>query len=845
MTDKRLAAAMATASPWLALLLAPAAHADSTPDANDGTPEQVVVTGTRVENRSALDSAVPVDVISSESLQNVGVTEVTQALATVLPSYNFPRPGLSDGTDTVRPATLRGLSPDETLVLVNGKRRHSAGLVNVNATIGRGASAPDLNTVPAAMLKSVEVLRDGASAQYGSDAIAGVLNLRLRDNRDGGAAAVTYGAYDTSFDVLTGPTTPANAPWAAPPKLTRDRHDGNTVTASVWKGLPLGANGFVTIAAEYKDQDHTERGGYDARAQYPAVNGAPDPRELTFDRFNSWYGEPDLNQKTLFVNSGYDLAGGAKLYGWAGYQRRDVHSAGFYRPANDPRNTIQIYPDGFLPIIAPQLDDYSAAAGVTWSVGDWNLDTSLVYGLNKMGFTIENTLNRSQGLASKTRFDAGGFDYDQVVFNVSGVRGFDVGFTAPLNVALGIEARRETYSITAGEPDSYVNGHVLLPSGAPSAPGSQVFPGFRPSNEVDQSRNAVGAYVDADEHFTEKFLASVAVRAEHYSDFGSNVSGKLSGRYDFTDAFAVRGSVQNGFRAPSLQQKYFATTSTNFLAGVPVDVTTFPATDPIARALGAQPLDAEKSISYSLGTVVRLGRLDVTVDAYRVNINDRIVLSENLTQPQVVAFLNQQGFTDVGGGRFFINGVDTRTKGVDVAASYPFELAAAGHLGVTFAANFNSTDVVRVPTTAPLAGLSPSPVLFDRINVLSFEEGNPKNKFSAVANWGLTRFGATLRATRYGEVLSPDSAANATFANVAAGLHPNDVVLHARTLVDLEARVTFAERIKFAIGADNLFDKYPDANPFIVNGTGTAAFSNYSPFGRSGRFIYSRVSLDF
>jgi iron complex outermembrane receptor protein len=847
MPDKRLVAALATASPWFALLLAPAAHADSTPDANEGAPEQVVVTGTRVENRSALDSAVPVDVISSESLQNVGVTEVTQALSTVLPSYNFPRPGLNDGTDSVRPATLRGLSPDETLVLVNGKRRHSAGLVNVNGSIGRGASAPDLNTIPAALLKSVEVLRDGASAQYGSDAIAGVLNLRLRENRDGGEAAVTYGAYDTSFDVLTGPTTPANAPWAVPPQLTRDRHDGNTVTASVWKGLPLGASGFVTIAAEYKDQEHTERGGYDARAQYPTVNGAPDPRELTFDRFNSWYGEPELNQKTLFVNSGYDLAGGAKLYGWAGYQRRDVHSAGFYRPANDPRNTIEIYPNGFLPIIAPEVDDYSAAAGVTWSVGDWNLDTSLVYGLNKMDFTIQNTLNRSQGTASKTEFDAGGFDYDQLVFNVSGVRGFDVGFTAPLNVALGVEARRESYSITAGEPDSYVRGDARLANGGPTAAGSQVFPGFRPSNAVDKSRNAVGAYVDVDEHFTDKFLASAAVRAEHYSDFGSNVSGKLSGRYDFTDAFALRGSVQNGFRAPSLQQQYFATTSTNFLGnGQPVDITTFPATDPVARALGAKPLDPEKSISYSLGTVVRLGRFDLTIDAYRVNINDRIVLSENLTQPQVVAFLNRQGFTDVGGGRFFINGVDTRTKGVDVAASYPFELGSAGHLGLTFAANFNSTDVVRVPTTAPLASLSPSPPLFERLNVLSFEEGNPKNKFSAVANWSLTRFGATLRATRYGDVLSPDTAANATFANVAAGtVRPNDVVLHAKTLVDLEARVTFAERAKLAIGAENLFDKYPDANPFTVNGTGTAAFSNYSPFGRSGRFLYGRVSFAF
>jgi iron complex outermembrane receptor protein len=840
---KRFAGAMATASPLLALLMVRAAHADTPPDPSDGTPEQVVITGTRVENRSALESAVPIDVISAEALRNVGITEVQQALSTALPSYNFPRPGLADGSDTVRPATLRGLSPDQTLVLVNGKRRHAAALVNVNGTVGRGAAAADLNAIPSTILKSVEVLRDGASAQYGSDAIAGVINLRLRENRDGGEAAVTYGAYDTSYDILTGPTIPANAPWAAPGTLSRSRTDGNSLTASAWKGLPLGASGFVTIAAEYKDQAHTERGGYDARNQYPIVNGAIDPRELTFDRFNAWYGEPELNQKSLFLNSGYDLAGGATLYGWASYQNREVRSAGFYRRAVDERNTVQIYPDGFLPIIAPEVNDYSAAAGVSWNVGDWALDTSLVYGLNTMDFTIENTLNRSQGAASQTEFDAGGFDYEQLVLNLSGVRGVDIGLAAPLNVAVGVEARRESYSISAGEPDSYVNGGVRLPSGGPTASGAQVFPGFRPANVVDQSRNAVGAYVDLDTHVTEQFVASAAMRAEHYSDFGSNVSGKLTGRYDFSSAFALRASVQNGFRAPSLQQQYFATTSTNFIGGVPFDITTFPVTDPVAQALGARSLDPEESVSFSLGTVVRFGQLDLTLDAYRVDIDDRIVLSENLTQANVRDYLTSLGFAGIGGGRFFINGVDTRTKGVDLTLSYPFELGAAGRLGVTFAANRNSTEVTRVPQTAPLAALSPAPVLFDRVNVLTFEDGDPQSKLTAMASWSRNQWGATLRATRYGTSLSPDTAA--TFATVAANTRANDVVLSAKTLVDLEGRFTFAERFRIAIGAENLFDTYPDPNPAAVNGTGTQSFSNYSPFGRSGRFLYSRVSLDF
>src|SRR5262245_60863579 len=282
MTDKRLAAFAASVSTVVALLLAKPATAAPAPENADGTPEQVIITGTRVENRSALESAVPIDVISNDALTTVGVTEVQQALSDALPSYNFPRPGLNDGTDTVRPASLRGLAPDETLVLVNGKRRHSAALVNVNGSIGRGAAAPDLNTIPSVMVKSVEVLRDGASAQYGSDAIAGVLNLRLRDDRDGGEASVTYGYHDTDYDYIPG-TLPAGATWTIPDKHSRHVSDGDTYTVSAWKGLSIGTDGFLTLSAEYKDQNHTERGGFDVRQQYPRVNGAFDPRELTFD----------------------------------------------------------------------------------------------------------------------------------------------------------------------------------------------------------------------------------------------------------------------------------------------------------------------------------------------------------------------------------------------------------------------------------------------------------------------------------------------------------------------------------------------------------------------------------
>lgn len=797
------------------------------------TLEQVVVTGTRVADRSALQTAVPVDVVSNEALQNLGVTEVNQALSVALPSYNFPRPGLADGTDTIRPATLRGLSPDQTLILVNGKRRHAAALVNVNGTVGRGAAAVDLNTIPNSIVNTIEVLRDGASAQYGSDAIAGVINLRLREDRDGGELGASYGWRDSSYDTITG-APPTGATWSAPPVLSRDVSDGETLTASAWKGLPLGETGFVTVAAEYKDQERTERGGWDFRQQYPTLpDGSFDPRELTFNRFNSWYGEPELDQKTLFMNAGYDLATGASLYGWASWQDRDARSAGFYRPARDARNVIEIYPEGFLPIIAPEVTDLSAAFGATWSLGDWSMDSSLVYGKNKMEFTIENTLNRSLGAASGTRFDAGGFDYDQWVLNVSGVREIQVNaFDSPLNVAVGIEARRETYSIFAGEPDSYRNGGVLL-NGLPTASGSQVFAGFRPSNEVDEDRTAVGAYIDLEANVTSKFLASVALRGESYADFGENLSGKLSGRYDFTRNFALRASVQNGFRAPSLPQQFFATTSTNFIDGVPFDITTFPVSDPVAISLGATPLDAEESVNVSIGAVLRLGAASITIDAYRIDIDDRIVLSENLTQPNVRAYLTSQGFIGAGGGRFFINGVDTETEGVDVVLHWPFGATAAGRFDFTFTGNFNSTDVKRVPQTAPLAALSPPPPLFDRINVLTLEEGTPENKFAAAVNWTLDRFGATVRATRYGELVSPGTSA------------ATDLTLSAATLVDLEGRFDVTDEIRLAIGADNVLDEYPDENPPPLNITGTTSFSNYSAFGRSGRFVYGKLTYAF
>lgn len=814
----------------IASLFATGALAQTAP-ATDDSGAVVVVTGTRVSNRTVLDTSAPVDVISAESLKNAGTTELNQALSIALPSLNFPRPALTDGTDTIRPATLRGMAPDQTLVLVNSKRRHASALVNLNGSIGRGSAAVDLNTIPTAIIKNIEVLRDGAAAQYGSDAIAGVINLRLRTDRSGGEGTVIYGAHKTEYDLIND-VPPAGGTWSGP--SSRKRTDGQTATVSAWKGLPLGESGFLTLAAEYKNQARTERGGYDMRQQYPKVNGAFDPRENTVNRFNAWYGDPEMKQSTLFANAGSSLGDGVKLYGWASYQKREAQSAGYFRRAQDVRNIASIYPDGFLPVIAPSVDDYSATGGVTWTAGSWDFDASLGYGKNKMQFQIENTLNRSIGPSSKTSFDAGGFSYDQTVFNLTGVRSLAMdALSSPLNVAIGTEARREGYKLFAGEPDSYRYGGVVLADGTPAAPGAQVFPGFRPANATDTSRTAIGVFADVEANLTQQLLASMAIRGEHYSDFGNSLAGKLAARYDFSKQFALRGSLQNGFRAPSPQQQSFTATSTNFINGVPFEITTFKPTDPVAVALGAQPLKAEKSVNASFGAVMRFDPVSVTVDAYRINVKDRIVLSENLTSASVRNYIASQGFVGIGGGRFFINGVSTKNEGIDVVVNWPLNAGTAGKFDFTVAGNVNRTEVTKVPTTSQLAALSPAPVLFDRVNVLTLEQGQPKNKLNASANWKLGQLGATLRATRYGEVLSPGT--TAAF----------DIKLGAKTVVDLEARYALTPKLSLAVGADNLFDAYPETLTPLINSTGNTPFSTYTPFGFSGRYIYGRASYSF
>ena len=792
-------ALLATVSTFALLSAAPAFAQSAEPVADEAAQvDDIVVTGTRVQNRSRLDTLAPVDVVTAETLSNRGTTEFAAALAQTVPSLSFARPSANDGSDSIRPATLRGLSPDQTLVLLNGTRRHASALVNVNGTVGRGSAAVDLNAIPTGALDRVEVLRDGASAQYGSDAIAGVINLRLKEAREGGGASVTYGQYATTVKTARG---------------ERDETDGRTVTASAWQGLGLGSDGFLTLSAEYLNREPTNRSDLDPRVTPNAVTAR--------------LGDPEVEQWTVFANAGKPLAAGWDAYGWAGYQDRDSEGAAFPRLANNANNVPAVYPNGFLPKIAINSKDLSLAGGVKGEIAGWNADFSLVYGRNALDFRTEDSLNATYGAASPTSFDSGSLIYDQLVFGADFTRQFEVGLGGPLNFAWGLEARREGYKIEAGQPESWNRGP--LGGNTALAGGAQGFVGFQPSNEVDEDRDAVALYADVEIPLTDKFTVEGALRVEDYSDFGDAQTGKLAARYDFSPNFALRGSVSTGFRAPSLQQSFFTSTSSVIQNGAVVETGTFPATSAVATALGAKALKPETSTNYSLGAVVRLGDFDLTVDAYKITIEDQIVLSELINRsfsPQVAGLLDPLG---VQAARFFLNGVTTETEGVDVVGRYRLRTESVGDWDFTVAANVNDVSVTRLPTSSSV--LNPVPTLFARSRILTIEEGTPDTKVSGSADWKFGRWGATARATYYADVLQ-------------AGSTPaNDYSTGAKTTVDLEGRFQFTDRVGLAVGVDNVFDEYPDFVPATLNSNGVLGFPYYSPFGFNGRYGYARLSV--
>ncbi len=793
------------------------ALAQTAPQDEATTVDEIVVTGTRAVGRTRLDTIAPVDVISGEILTRQGTgTELAAALAAQTPSLNFPRPAITDGSDHIRPATLRGLAPDQTLVLINGQRGHVAALVNVNGNIGRGSTAFDLNTVPAVTLGSVEVLRDGASAQYGADAIAGVINLRLREASSGGGITANYGIYDTDFRTSRG---------------RRNETDGEQSSLSGWIGLPLFGDGFLTLSGEIQRRDPTNRSDYAASSA--VANGSS---TTVLGRF----GDPETEAQSAWFNAGKPLSGGWEAYAFGGYQHRDSRAAATARAFNNTNNVLAIYPTGFLPIIATDIEDFNLYGGLRGEAGGFDWDLSIGWGKNTLDYRVENSLNASYGAASQTSFDAGGLAYDQLTLGIDAVRRVDVGLYEPLNVAFGLEYRTESFEVTAGEPTSYNKGPVLA-GGA----GAQGFPGFAPVNEVDEDRNNWSAYLDLEGRLTEGLTVGIAGRYEDYSDFGDQFTGKLSGRYDFSPAFALRGAVSTGFKSPALQQQFFSYVATNLVAttgGVVLQQNgSYRVDDPIAIALGSRPLEPETSTNYSVGGVFRLGDLELTVDAYQIDVEDRIIYSETLgvSRPSqtaastaaIQALLAPFGVT---GARFFLNGVDTTTKGIDVVARYRVT-GDYGRLDLTLAGNFNETEVTRTPPVPTGLAIAPSnDFLFDRSSRLSFEQGTPEQKIVASADWTYGDIGLTAKATSYDSVLIANNNSVLDYSTGSA------------VLMDLEGRWSPIEGVTAAIGVNNLTDEYPNPTPTTVNGaTGSVGFPSFSPYGFNGRFFYGRISYSF
>ncbi len=794
--------------------------------AEDVILEEVVSIGTRVEGRTATQAAVPIDIIQADALTKNGFTELGQSLQSSAPSFNFSRTQVSDGSDLFRPATLRGLQPDQTLVLVNGKRRHSQSIFSLAGTVGEGAAGTDMNAIPLTALQSVEVLRDGAAAQYGSDAIAGVINLKLKDTVD-----------ETSGFMQWGQTAEG---------------DGEATTFGINSGVALGnAGGFVNGSLEYRNAD--------------ATNRADDTR---------WHqGDADSEFLSVFYNAMLPVGdSGAEIYSFGGYSNRTALGSGFYRDAgNAERNVPQVYPEGFLPHIDNEAEDISFALGYRRSLNEtWDFDVSAVYGKNSYDFDSKNTLNSSIAAqyllnnpgatdadiaanAGPTSGYSGGFEFDQLTFNVDINGSVDMASGEPLYVAYGAEYREEGYQIIAGELASYACGAddsgvfpSVIDGVTPTACGFQAYPGLRPEATTDADRSSYAFYVDLERNMTSAWLLGAAARYEHYDEAGSEVTGKLSSRFDFTDNFAIRGALATGFRAPSLQQSaYTAFTSNIDGSGDLAQSYTAAAGSELPAALGVSNLELETSTSASVGFVWSpLDSMTVTLDSYRIEIQDRITLGGFLSaadlafNPAASAALASTG---VAQANFFSNAVDTTTQGVDLIVTYDSELAG-GNFNATFAGNLNKTTVDKI--NAPV-GISES-IAFSPVSESFLEYGQPRERATLSLDWTKDSLSTLLRFNYFGKTEVDYFAQNHIFI---PGTRPTSVVDSA-VLVDLDISYLVNDNLTISVGGNNIFDETPDELDDqdvleIISGGALRYPLRAVPYGFNGASYYLKASFSF
>ncbi|HEV7122714.1 MAG TPA: TonB-dependent receptor [Rhodanobacter sp.] len=777
----------------------------------------VIVTGTRASDRTVSSSLTPIDVVSAKVLQQTGTTDLPTALARIIPSLNFPRPAAADTADTQRPAQLRGLSPDQVLVLVNGKRWHPGAILLNNGVIGRGSQSVDLNTIPLSAIDHIEVLRDGASAQYGSDAIAGVINIILKTGAKGGDVEVTGGQYSAG--------------------------DGRQWQGSANFGIPLNDDkGWLRLSVQSGNEDHTNRAGPDNRPGFPQLG------------VNFRQGDPDVHDTNVLLNAQYDLTPDVQFYAFGHYGRRRSTSPAFFRygiNSPKPNNPLigEVYPDGFLPLEHADSTDKSMVAGLRGKVGGWRWDLSGNFGENRVSYETINSLNYAylnDFGSTPTEFHDGILSAKQQSVDLDIAKEVAVGWLPnPVTVAFGAQYLRQTYGIAAGSLPSWYVGSSGVSGGA------QGFAGWQPTNAVDASRHDVAEYLDLETNLTDRFAVAAAVRHEHYNDFGDTTAGSLSGRFDFTDTFALRGSASTGFRAPALGQEYFSQTSSLFFAngnstGLPAGIYNaglVPVGSPIARLLGSEPLKPEKSRNVTVGAVWNpTAAFSLSADVYQIRIQDRIALSGAIatTSPTVMDYLAANGISNLNfrSLNYFTNAGTTRTRGVDVVLSYLADLGNAGTLASTLSANYNQNIVTDVrPNPAVLTNLGVNFVRLNRQDIRGYlANSTPRSKLILSEQYNVGNWGVTGTLTRYGRYTNYVS--SLASYNPATGVV--DQTFTPKWILDLAVNYHLNNWM-FTLGADDALNTYPDRS--IANNTnnGTLPYSTFSPFGYNGAYVYGKV----
>ena len=750
--------------------------------------DAVQVVGSRAVNRSVTDSPSAVDIIDiREVTTKTGQLDVNQLLQFVAPSFNSNRQTGSDGADHVDPASLRGLGPDQTLVLVNGKRWHQSALVNLFGSRGRGNSGTDLNTIPAASIERIEILRDGAAAQYGSDAIAGVINIVLKTSTKELTANVNYGAYTAKY------------------RFDKEKFDGGNLNANLNYGVGVGKGGFVNATLDFNKREHTQR----------ANVGPAD--ELS----RRQYGDPEITNAAAYLNAKLPLSDKTHVYAFGGMNKRNGSAYAWTRFADDDRNVLSIYPNGFDPIITSDILDGQGVVGLRTSLGPWALDLSNSFGSNRFDFGVKNSLNRTLGAASPTSFDAGGFQLQQNTTNLGLSKNYET-ILAGLNIAVGGEWRREWYALFAGEESSWKD---YKPEDS-VAVGSQGFPGYRPNDEIKASRTNVGAYLDAELSVTERWLVAGAVRFENYSDFGSTFNYKAATRFHVTDFLTLRGTYSTGFRAPSLAQINFNSTFTNIVEGAPVEVQLARNNSALTQKVGIPALKQETSQNASVGFTSRLGSsLSLTVDGYYIRVKDRVVLTSPFDSSSVIAA--DLLALKVDQAQFFANAVSTTSRGLDVVLSHVARLGD-GALTSTIAANFNELKVDRVTATGKLVGQEES--IFGKREQAFVKASAPPSKINLTLDYRQGRWGGLVRLVRFAGVTLMD-------------YDPKPMVYGARITTDVALSYDVTNHLRLSLGSSNLFNLYP--TQFTPYNTESGGVWDPVQMGSNGRQLFAKLQARF